>query len=327
MKDDFFDQIDISAELDNVIESSVKVAVIKKRRRNIKIASLFITVFISSNILFLKDTSFAGVKDFFISIVSYFGTSDNLNAYKASIGTSVSDGGYTITINEALVNENELIISSTIKSDNGPILGEINFQPTILINNKELSYDSDEMLERKDNYTINCISTYRFNTNFIGNINVEIQYKPFKISENSEVNSIEGSWKFAFDINADALKENSTVVKLDKILTLDPDVVIEFTEYKSNAFNTLIKTSVVGDISKFEVKMIGSDDLGNNYEFIVKKLSLDENFNGTVIFELDTENSKKSINAATLTLYPYLRNLGSNKDFNKVDDEIFTNLK
>ena len=35
MKDDFFDQIDISAELDNVIESSVKVAVIKKRRRNI----------------------------------------------------------------------------------------------------------------------------------------------------------------------------------------------------------------------------------------------------------------------------------------------------
>ena len=141
MKDDFFDQIDISAELDNVIESSVKVAVIKKRRRNIKIASLFITVFISSNILFLKDTSFAGVKDFFISIVSYFGTSDNLNAYKASIGTSVSDGGYTITINEALVNENELIISSTIKSDNGPILGEINFQPTILINNKELSYD------------------------------------------------------------------------------------------------------------------------------------------------------------------------------------------
>lgn len=67
MKDDFFDQIDISAELDNVIESSVKVAVIKKRRRNIKIASLFITVFISSNILFLKDTSFAGVKDFFIS--------------------------------------------------------------------------------------------------------------------------------------------------------------------------------------------------------------------------------------------------------------------
>ncbi|MGL5718380.1 MAG: DUF4179 domain-containing protein [Paraclostridium sp.] len=327
MKDNFFDQIDVSTELDNVIESSVKVAVLKKRRRNIKIVSLCITVFIFSNMFFLNDTSFAGVKDFFIGIASYFGTSDNLNDYKASIGTSVSDGGYTITINEALVNENELIISSTIKSDNGPILGEVNFYPTILINNKELSYDSDEMLERKDNSTINCISTYRFNEKFTGDVNVEIQYKPFKTSENSEVNKVEGSWNFAFDINADELKETSTVVELDKVLTLDPGVVIEFTEFKSNAFNNLIKTSVAGDISKFEVKLIGLDDLGNKYEFIVNKLSLDEKFNGTVIFELDTENSKKIINASTLTLYPYLRNLGSNKDFNRVDDEIYINLK
>ena len=256
-----------------------------------------------------------------------FAKRDDLNDYKASIGTSVSDGGYTITINEALVNENELIVSSTIKSDNGPILGEMNFYPTILINNKELSYDSDESLERKDNSTINSISTYRFNENFIGDINVEIQYKPFNTSENSEVNKIEGIWNFAFDINADALRETSTVVEVDKAVTLDTGITTEFKEFKSNAFSTLIKTSVTGDISKFEVKLIGLDDLGNKYEFIVDKLFLDEHFNGTVVFALNTENSKMSIDATTLTFYPYLRDFDSNKDFTRIDEQISINLK
>lgn len=327
MKDNFFDNIDIPAELDNVIESGIRVAVLKKRRRRVKIISLSISVFIFSNLIFFNTTSFAGVKNLFISIASYFGVSDDLNEYKASIGSSVSDNGYTVTVNEALVNENELVVSSTIKSDNGPISSEINLCPTIVVNGKELSYDSDEMLEYEDDTTINSISTYRLKDELIGNLKVEIQYESFRVSEKSEVRGVEGSWDFAFDVNSDALKNDSTVIELDDVITLNSGIKIEFREYKSNTFNTAIKTSVTGDIASLDVKLIGTDNLGNSYEFIVSKLYLDENFNGSVTFALDTENIKLNSDATELKLYPYSRELDSNEDFNRVGDEIVINLR
>ncbi|MGL5438761.1 MAG: DUF4179 domain-containing protein [Paraclostridium sp.] len=323
----FFDHIDISAELDNVIESGIQVAVLEKRRRRIKIISLSISVFIFSSLIVFNTTAFASVKDFFISIPSYFGVSNNLNEYKASIGSSVSNNGYTVTVNEALVNENELVVSSTIKSDNGPISSEINLRPTIVVNGKKLSYDSDEMLEYEDDVTINSISTYRFKDELIGDLKIEIQYESLCVNENSEARGVKGSWNFVFDINSDTLKNDSIVIELNKVITLNSGITIDFREYKGNAFNTTIKTLVTGDIASLDVKLIGEDNLGNSYEFIVSKLYLDENYNGSVTFALDTENSEINSDATELKLYPYYREFDSNENFNRVDDEIVINLR
>lgn len=327
MKDNFFDQIDISEKLDSAIESGIQVAVLKKRKRRQRIISLSVVAFVFSNLIFLNTTTFANVKDFFISIASYFNTSESINEYTASIGSSVSNNGYTVTLNEALMNENELVVSSTIKSDKGPISSEIDFYPTILVNGKQLSYDSDEMLDYEDDTTINSIGTYRFKEELVGDLKIEIQYESVRVSENSEARGVEGSWNFAFDINSEALKKDSTVIELDKVITLNSGITIDFTEYKGNAFNTTIKTSVTGDISSLDVKLIGTDNLGNSCEFIISRLYLDENFNGSVTFMLDTENSELNSDATELKLYTYTREFDSNEDFNRDGDEIVINLK
>lgn len=327
MKDDFFDNIEVSAELDRTIETSVRAAVLKKKRKRMKNFSLSIAVFILGNIFFLNTNSFANTKDFFISIASYFSSSNDLDEYKASIGSSISNEGYTITINEALVDENELIVSSTIKSDSGTSLDEQKFQATILVNNKKLSYDSDEMLERKDSSTINSISTYRFKEALTKNSNIEIQYQPLITNEKADFNKIEGSWNFNFNVNPNVLKETSATVKIDKVVNLTHNISMKLTEYKGNMFRSKIKTSVTGDISSLEVKLIGSDNLGNKCEFIVDRLYLDENLSGFVTFALDNQNSNINTNATSLTLYPYSKPLDSNEEFEKLNDSIIINLK
>lgn len=327
MKDKFSNQIEVSKELDKVTESGIQVEVLKKRRKRNKIISLSISAFILSNLIFFNTTSFASVKDFFIGIASYFGVSNDLDEYKATIGSSVSDNGYTVTVNEALVNGNELIVSTTIKSDSGPISSDIELHPSILINGEEIRYDSDEMYEYEDNTTINSVGTYRFKEELVGDLEVELQYKPFLIKGDSEVDKAKGSWNFAFNVDADALESSSVIVELDEVITLNSEIEVELKEYKSNSFSTTIETSVGGDVSSYEVKLIGVDNLGNKIEFIINKLSLDENNMGYLSFGLDTENSELSSDATELRLYTYLRDLGSLEEFTKIDSEIVVNLK
>lgn len=324
MKCNYFEDIEVSSSIDDAINKGINEAVNKKRRKlvkNIAITCSLTIIIIVSTMLYNGEV-LADVKEAFWSIASYFGLDNDLGDYKTVINKPITDNGYTIKLNEVILDRNELIISSTVKSENEPFNGYPEVSKNIYINGKKIMVNSDGVSENVDGYTENYINTYFLDEELSGEVNIKIEYLGINLMNDTGAESIKGSWVFDFKTDTDSLANNTIVKKIDKSFKFENGQSIKLKQYVSNSLGSKLEFEQGENGTEYGMKLVGHDNLGNPVEFYTSYSSGDYG-----VFKLDKAVGNIKKEATQLKLYLYTLDSDSADEWKKIGSEFVINIK
>ncbi|GAU78154.1 DUF4179 domain-containing protein [Fusibacter sp. 3D3] len=273
---------------------------------------LFSTTFISFKI----NPTFATSIPVFGSIIkeiSGYGN-DLFDQYTAVINKSVEKDGIKITLNEVMLDSNQLRIATTINIENAY---EENFypaMPTVFINGNILrsrgGSGTGEYIEPGTLVNISMIEVH--DTKIPSNINMKIMYENFSyLDKKGENKMIKGPWVFDFAISKAAIESKTETYKLKRKVVYN-DVEMYLKDITITPLTTHLKYTFRG---KRPINFLIMDEKGNA---LIEEMSgfgtghlLDILFRktrGEVNFSAVPEGSK------TLTVIPYYENRGIDQD-------------
>lgn len=249
----------------------------------------------------LGDEVIANMKLAMFDIGNYLGVNKDLEDYKTVVNRAISKNGITVQLNEVILDKDEVIVATTIKSDEK--LGEnghINLFGDVYINGRSVSNAASGGSSKIDEYTEESVLSYKLTEELKeGDLDIEIRYDQGYINIDGEENKVRGPWKFEFRANGDTLSENTNSIEINNSFELENGQKITLNEYRSNPVGQKIYYSIENKDKNnvYDVVLRGHDDLGNEVEFYS---SYEELTNGLM------KNQKViSEEATTLTLTPY----------------------
>lgn len=324
MKKVNIDEIKVSSKLDDVIKSAIDEGYNKKAsKNNIKIRKGLVAATVAATLGFtLFGTNFgneviASVRLAMFDIGNYLGVNEDLEDYTTVVNDSVSKNGITVQLNEVILDKDEVIVATTVKSDT--VLGEagdILVFGDVYVNGRKLSSGAGGSSKQIDEYTMEDVLSYNLDEELpSGDLNIEIKYREALFDGEKE---IRGPWKFEFKANGDALAINTHEVKMDTSFVLENGQKINFNEYRSNDLGQKIYYSIEGKDKPYDLELRGYDDLGNEVTFYS---SVERKESGIMKKGSPISNEAKAL---TLTLYavPFPEESGRmSNDFKQVGDE------
>lgn len=342
MKNINLDDIKVSSKLDDVIKKSVNEGYEgminknkthvenKKHKRNIVAAALAVAVGTTVLGTTFSDEVTAAVKLAMFDIRNYLGVNKDLDDYKTIVDKAITKNGITIQLNEVILDKDEVVVSTTIKSDkslgdNGDLLVFGN----VYINGKEVSNGATGGSKQIDKYTEESVLSYGLDKELEqGELNIEIKYDTALMTIDGKETKVKGPWSFEFKSNGDALSASSNTIKLNNSFELENGQKITLNEYRSNAVGQKINYSIENKDKNnvYSVLLRGYDDLGNKVEFYASHEEMTE---GLLKNENQTEISE---DAKTLTLVPYAVEMPKesgrmSNDYKQVGEEFTIELK
>lgn len=249
----------------------------------------------------LGDEALATVKMAMFDIGKYLGINKNLEDYKTVVNSAVSKNGITVQLNEVILNKDEVIVATTVKSDEK--LGEngnIALFGKVYINGKKTSNSASGTSKVIDEYTQEEVMSYNLDKELLqGDLYVEVKYDEAYVYIDGKKDEVKGPWNFEFESNGDALTINTNTIELNNSFELENGQKVTLNEYISNDMGQKIYYSIENKDKNdvYDVVLRGNDDLGNEVEFYS---SYEELNNG--LMKNQTEISEE---ATTLTLTPY----------------------
>lgn len=268
----------------------------------------------------LSSEALADIKLKVFDIGYYLSINKNLDDYKTAINSSVTKNAVTIQLNDVIIDNDEIIVSSTIKSDFK--LDEMGLSPLsdLYINGKMVSHGSGGTGKVVDDYTYENIAIYYLDRELpLENLNIKIKHH----SVLSKGEELKGPWNFEFTANGEQLSIDTYENNIDYDFILDNNQKITLNKYTSNNVGQKIYYSVENKTEVYQLELRGVDDLGNEVIFYGSH----ENSNSGVL----KPYPKISDEAKVLTLTPYAvlfpKESGKmSKDYKKVGDEFTINI-
>ena len=320
IKDINIDDIKVSSKLDDIIKNAVNEGyedldnksykdyeenVANKNNRKFKkgVFAAAVAVAIGATVFGIGfgEEALATVKMAMFDIGKYLGINRNLEDYKTVVNSAVSKDGITVQLNEVILNKDEIILSTTIRSDKK--LGDdgnIALFGRVYVNGKKVFSSASGTSKVIDEYTQEEVMSYSLDKELLqGELYIEVKYDEAYVYINGEKDEVKGPWNFEFESNGDALTINTSTIKLNDSFELENGQKIILKEYVSNDIGQKIYYLVENKDKNNVYNMIlkGCDDLGNEVEFYS---SFEEFTNG--LMKNQTEISEE---ATTLTLTPY----------------------
>ncbi len=337
MSNEKFDNINIPKDIDKYIENGVESG-LKERNRNklklhkniIKIASISI---ISIGLLgYMRHGSvvFANINWLFYDIRSFLGIEKNLDDYKTVVNNSITKDGLTITLNEVILDGDNLIVSTIYQAENDIVdNGLISANVGVYINGKKKGYGSNGSSRQIDSRTVEKVINHDIEEVVEGDVDIKLVYSDIIYMENNKEKNIDEKFVFEFKSNGDELKIKTDSVKLNKKYELGTDETIVLNEYTSNDLGQKIIFSRDIHNRKFvhyDLKLVGKDNLGNDVQFSVRKTREDY---GVFVFDNLDGNLDENAKSLTLSLYSAKQNDENgqlNTNYEKLGDEFIIEL-
>lgn len=264
----------------------------------------------------------AAVKAVSYDIASLLGIKEDLSPYKTVVGQSVTKNGVTVTLNEVILDDGVVYVSSTQKYDKPMTMEEASpISPSIFVNGREVSYGAGGGMSQEDEYTFVSI----FNCN-IKDIPMD-EIHDFEI-QFWDIHNNQDNWSFAFSASGEELAENTNRVEMDEHFTLEDGTVVNLTKITDNPMGQRIHFTTSTETCDYDLKLTGKDDLGNPVEFDMSTFS-----GGKGVLEISTiHNGNLSEEAKELYLTPYAvafpKESGRlSNDFKQVGEEFCIKLR
>lgn len=322
------------------LKKNIRKSIKKSRKQNVgkKIiaAAAIIAVLVGMSFGNTGAYAISKINLFSESISSFLGIERNLEDYNTVVNKSVTDNGVTVKLNEVVLDDNELLISTNISSER--ILKEHESwgsEMTLYINNKKVKFTGEGGgRKRIDDYTTQQVARYDLasikDMDLSGDLNIKIVYSKMMVNYNDDIN---GTWKFEFKTNGDRLKIDTKTVKLGYGFNIENGDKYILEKYTDNALGQKIYGKIINNSTErgsYAILLKGHDDLGNKVIFDLIKGTKDE-------FLLKYENvlvGNMSEKASKLILTPYAVKMPEKSgkepgfdEYEKVGDEFTINIK
>ena len=243
--------------------------------------------------------AYAGMKTVTYNLSQFLGIQKDLSPYRTVVGESITKDGYTVTLNEVILDENILYVSDTLtlpqkdeySQTQTPPLADID----VFINGKMVSWGASGEAESADDY--NIVSYRRIALDSLDssqNLDIELRYSMDTKSFGS----------FSFAATGKDLMASTYTTSLDTKIMLPDNTSIHFYKYSSNTMGQRIffKTSTPDTVPDYDILLKGTDDLCNPVQFSIRTVNA-----GVGCMEVDTlKNGYVSDEAQALTLTPYI---------------------
>ena len=261
------------------------------------------------------------MESFTYHIGAFLGIDEDLSPYEEVIQQSVTDKGVTVTLNSVVLDGDSLVVSVTEVYEEEIAENNPGMWANIYMNGKNISNSASGGAKPIDRHTVESVITYS-----LEQVDVSRQLD-FKIKfEGSEAYS-GGDWEFAFTASGKELAADTISIPMDYTFTLPNDAVITMTEFTSNAMGEKIYYTASKEGSAYDLKLEGTDNLGNPVSFYLKEASKEGGK-----FTIDNLDCNLDPEASSLTLTPYAVKMPEksgrlSNDFKKAGDEFTINLK
>lgn len=272
-----------------------------KRRNYATIAACVATIILIAGTINFNDAVYATAKSIAWQISDFLGIEKDLQDYTTVIGTEKTDKGYTIKLNEIILDEDQLIVSSSIRSQEKLSVGGLMPFAEVYVNGKKVSVAAGGGSKFIDDYTEESVLDYELegiDTN--GKLDIELIYTGI-LKDNKETR---GKWDFHFEADGAKLAVDTTRIALNNSFLLPNGSKIILTEYTSNDLGQKVYFKLENwDYKKdpmYDLVLKGKDNLGHKVEFEMSYCKGEKKvgrFNETPISDIEGVES--------LTLKPY----------------------
>ncbi len=305
-------------------------------KRIVSVACVTFAILLFTNAVFGSEIN-AAAQNITSLISDFLGINkvdEELLDYTTVINASQSDEGYTITLNKVIIDKNQMIITSTIKSDK-PIGNFLFPSADMYINGNQYYLIGGQEINRLDDHTVELVNTCELENaeDLNAELNIEIIYNKIQTSATyNEITGItdetfvEGNWRFNFIADGTALAKATYHFPMDETFPLSSEQDVQLTEYTSNDLGQKIffnVSDVLGSYnSDYIMELRGNDDLGNEVKFYMKRLHGEDGkgwFCNNGVISTDAKR-------LTLTLYAMKFSPESIEDFAPIGDEFIIEL-
>lgn len=268
----------------------------KRRRMSLAACAAFFIILLGSTVF--QNQAQAAMRTLSLQIGYFLGIDRNLEDYTTVIHSSYTNKGYTITLNEVILNQNQLVVSSTIHSENPLEMSHASAE--VYMNGKPVSIAAGGGSRQVDEHTVESVISYeleKFDSSRL--LDFDIIYTEIGIDEGS----ITGTWKFSFSAAGDKLKKDTVTIPIQADFTLPDGMNIRLKEYTANSLGERIYFEYEGDTPlNYDLQIMVTDDFGKETEFYLSYVNANNQEGRFNRSELEPEISSDT---ATLTLVPY----------------------
>ena len=246
-----------------------KRSILKNKNHGLKIkfATAVLVVVVLTFISNLSGNNVLGkINKLGTSIEEFLNHKDNsLQDYKTIINKSVTNNGITAQLNEFMIDEDEIIISSTFNSSKVELSARASVGPQIYINGKDIMVDG--FVGSSEVNPINFSTLSFFNKvmpkdnkfmKLTGDIHVKVVYDRIR----TENKTISGNWVFEFTTNKDKLSETIKKIPINKSFTVNPGPKITVSDLSVSPVGMKLKYTI-SDSLNYIINFILSDEKGN----------------------------------------------------------------
>ena len=302
----------------------------KKRNFNgiLKVACAVFVISLEGGALFGNEIA-ASAKSIAWKISNLLGIDKNLQDYATVLNTSKSDNGYTITLNEVILDEKNLLVSTTIKGEK-KLTNNVETVGDVYINGKQVSLACGYKDNNLNDYMVESVSDFELSDDIDTQkeLEIEIVYNQIGFGDDS----VKGNWKFRFVTDGSNLAADTIHIPLNTDFELENGATIHLTEYTSNKLGEKIYFAITGvsesECADYDMKLEGQDNLKNKVKFYLSYMKGDK---GKGCFEISTPGNGVRSDASSIVLIPYAVKLPESSgqlshDFEKTGKEIIINL-
>lgn len=230
------------------------------------------------------------------SIADFMGIERDLEPYTTVIGQSITKKGVTITLNEVILDHEELIVSTTIQSEEKIEEGYADACTTIYSNGKRISDGSGGGSSQIDDYTIEEVMHHKLNVPLTGELDIRIVFSDIHVNQKTK----SGKWVFEFQTNGEMLAKDTKEVLINHCFTLEDENKIYLEKYTNNNVGEKIYFSMDKKNYDYDMQLKGKDNLGNPVEFYLSSMNGKKG-----IFKLERFSSSSDEKATSYELTPY----------------------
>ncbi|QDY21007.1 hypothetical protein CGQ39_08540 [Clostridium botulinum] len=252
----------------------------KRTKKNFKHKAVAASLIIAVTLISVNIPAFAkNISEFKSVIQALIGygvpKEGEYEKYSSNVNKSVTDKGITLTINEVVCDDTELMIAYTIKTqdDIKKIVEErkdgssmpFNLFPYIKINEEQPGSSSGSDGKYLDRHTyINSDSISIGDMNLKNNFNVDLNVK--------NIYGVMGNWNLKFSVSKDEISKHSNVFKPNTKIQFE-DALVNVEKVSFTPINTII--SVVGKYNKEEYKDPEKRQKSFNFEMSMQYMMYD----------------------------------------------------
>lgn len=243
-------------------------------------------------------------------ISNFMGLDRNLQDYATVIGTSQTDNGYTIRLNEVILDQESLVVSTSVYKDGATPeeaqqLLEMGIPTgTVYVNGWPVlgGASGGAGLDENGN-SVGAVIRYDLDgIDTSGELDIKLIFHNISLQEGSPT----GTWKFHFVADGSALAADTVTLPVNQSFTLENGVTVTLTNYTSNALGQRIYFTLEGGTAQergeYHLRLAGVDDLGRPIVFEASRINGPK---GTGYMEWQILGEAISAETKLLTLTPY----------------------